>query len=240
VSARASEHPRDVERLLGRATTPPAPPMAPGLRTVARRPPDAIPARALMVRLALVAGGLGVLLVAGPRSDLVQMLSLPWTWVLALTGVASVMLGAYVVTRLQLASPRLRLALRGMIGLGVGLTAAELLAVRAPVVVRTDGGSLLREGLVGLQCFGLGLITAIPWLLLVILVGRPGGGLRRGLGAGLCAAAAGILGLQYHCPVGGLLHHLVGHTTVVLVFMGLGMAWGIRLDRAEERRLGLR
>jgi hypothetical protein len=71
-------------------------------------------------------------------------------------------------------------------------------------------------------CMGVGLLLGVPVYALLRLVDRG-----NALGSLVAAAAAGVAGnfvLKAHCSIAGTSHELLGHASVVLVFvLGLGL-----------------
>jgi len=111
---------------------------------------------------------------------------------------------------------------RFFLALGVGGTLG--LALVPMATGQPIGGPELPFAAGALGCFIWGQTLALPILALGLLMGRRGSDLSgRLLGIGGSAGLAGNLYLECHCPIARSDHLVMGHVTVLLVTLGIGV-----------------
>ncbi len=172
--------------------------------------------RATSVRRAIAFGGAAlVVLVAGTLSLRTNLAELPLPWLALAIGSLSVLLGASLYLGLRpLHQPELPGWARGGI-IAATVVATCAIALFAPQDTVLGGETLLAHTS---PCFLYGMLVGLPVYLLLRLLHR--GGSTAALVAACAAGLTGNLVLQLHCPRGDVEHLMVGHFTVVLLFLG--------------------
>lgn len=215
----------DTQRLTGRTDD-----LIKGLATQAGKRSSATPSLSIVLAAAMVFSILAatgvVLLIAGARSDLAQILP-TWTFQFKVIGVALIAAGAFQLARTVVRPGR---ALRALLCLAPGV--AFLLA----------GALLDRSGfpLLGVHtysvssCAGIIIMASIPALaafLAAMRAGTPTRLGRAGAVAGLLAGSVGALAYTIACLNDGAAFVAIWYSVAIAFVTALGAATGPRLLR---------
>jgi predicted anti-sigma-YlaC factor YlaD len=182
----------------------------------------------LVISVAVLAAVAGFVAVASPRGDLAEMPKLRLIAAMTIyTGLAFASMRVALRPLSQPAAPE-KLS-RLLIVAGLATAVGFALAPMAHGIPITRLG--MAYGPMVTACFLFGSVFAVPLLVLSWALDRGGYFIgSRLLLAGAAAGLAGNLFLELHCDIQLPAHLLMGHATVVvaLLAVGLALSWGTR------------